>query len=174
MNVVVYESVRVVYAPVSVEEVATVRVFSELGSVLVSLVPTSIVEAAITTASELSKKLHSMLSASNSCWKAGSWNKKVIETTSMLSPVREISPTVRIHSEPSSTIVTWSAASVVQLLRFGKKTAMMLSVIVITGKMPVLLYLSWNWAAKRERQKFNNTLAQSDMRHQVKRAKETY
>ena len=72
MNVVVYESVRVADAPVSVDEVATVRVFKALGSVLMCLVPTSIVEAARTTALVSSKKLHSMFSASNSCWKAGS------------------------------------------------------------------------------------------------------
>ena len=66
----------------------------------------------------------------------------------MLSPVREMSPTVKVHSEPSSTIVTYSEAlGRGKDLRFGKKTAMMLSVIVITGKTPVSLYLSWNWAA---------------------------
>ena len=92
----------------------------------------------------------------------------------MSSPVRDMSPTVRIHSEPSSTIVTYSEASGSgRVLRFGKKTAMMLSVIVITGKVSGSLYLSWNWAARKERQKLNNTLAQSDIRHQVKRAKET-
>ena len=48
----------------------------------------------------------------------------------------------------------------------------MLSVIVITGKMPVLLYLSWNWAARKQDRnsttRWLNVRSTSKLREQIK------